>query len=402
MKIENVHSKAFTTGDISDVEFANAIDISIHDGIQGLQKTWEDAQSKSSISVYQRYGWIKEYLKATQSSRKITPFIAVGKFNGEVVFILPFAIKGSVIKRMKFIGGSHVNFNLGIFPSFYAPLMTKYTMRIVFKRIADLTPGIGYMKLCCQPAEWQSESNPLLHLPRQLSANPAFILNLEGGFDETLSRGNAKRKRKKFRQQCRMAEELGGYELVIPETENDINEIVSTFFKQKSERLKHLGISDVFSDENVNQFVNNMAQKSSNQNDPLLRLYALKVGNNILAVFGGGVFEGRLSGYFSSIDMNKHVSLSPGEMLLYLIVQDSCERGYTQMDLGAGEERYKKSWSSETIQMYDVIMPLSFTSLPIVTLRRLYGEFRRYCRTNHKIWNTYKKARLFKAKYLPF
>lgn len=401
MKIDNVHSKTFTTGDINDVEFANAIDISIHDGIQGLKEIWENVQSNSPISVYQRYGWIEEYLKATMLSNKIKPFIAVGKFNGEVVFILPFAITGKIIKRIQFIGGSHVNFNLGIFPSFYAPLMTKYTMRVIFKRIASLTPGMGYMKLCCQPTEWRNELNPLLHLPNQLSANPAFILNLEGGFDETLARGNAKRKRKKFRQQCRMAEGLGGYELVIPETESDIDKIVSIFFEQKSERLKRLGIPDVFSDESINQFVSSMARNSFDRNDPLLRLYALKVGDDIIAVFGGGVFEGRLSGYFSSIDMNKHVSLSPGEMLLYLVVQDSCERGYTQMDLGAGEERYKKSWSSEVIQMYDIIMPLSFVSLPIVTLRRLYGEFRRYCRTNQKIWGAFKKARLYKAKYLP-
>lgn len=386
---------------LTDTAFANAIELSVHDGINGIKDAWQAAQLNSPISVYQRYGWVEEFIKSSTYNDPIKPFIVLGKFNGEVVFILPFEIHGKYFRRIHFIGGSHVNFNMGIFPTYYAPLMTKLAVQKIFKRIANLAPGMGYMKLCCQPKEWRGETNPLLHLPNQLSAHPAFVLNLAGGFEETLSRGNAKRKHKKFRQQCRMAGNLGGYELVIPETAQEISEIVSIFFAQKSERLKHLGIFNVFSSKDVNNFVKNLAKPSNNQNEPLLRLYALKVGDDILAVFGGGVLNNRFSGYFSSIDIKKHTALSPGEMLLYLIVQDSCERGYTQLDLGAGSERYKKSWSSEIIDMHDVIFPLSITSIPIVTGRRILSGIHRYIRSNPRIWNGVKILRLLKAKYLP-
>lgn len=387
--------------ELSDLAFANAIEMSVHDGISGIKDAWHTAQSTSPISVYQRYGWVEQFINATKYNGPTKPFIVLGKFNGEVVFILPFEIRGKYIKRIHFIGGSHVNFNMGIFPTFYAPLMTKIAIREIFKRIANLTPGMGYMKLCCQPKEWRGEANPLLHLQNQIAAHPAFVINLEGGFDKTLERGNAKRKRKKFRQQSRMANELGGFELIIPETKNEIDEIVSIFFKQKSDRLKKLGISDVFSSKDINSFVKKLAHSAENSNEPLLRLYALKVGDEILAVFGGGVLENRLSGYFSSINTNKHTALSPGEMLLYLIVQDSCERGYSQLDLGAGAERYKHSWASEVIDMHDVIVPLSLTSIPIVAASRILGNTHRFIRSNPRLWNLVKNIRLLKAKYLP-
>ena len=386
---------------LKDAAFANAIELSVHDGIGGIKDAWHEAQLISPISVYQRYGWVEEFIKSTHENKPIKPFIVLGKFNGEVVFILPFEIRGKYIKRINFIGGRHVNFNMGLFPTYYAPLMTKLAMRTIFKRIANLTPGMGYMKLCGQPKGWRGEANPLLHMPNQLSPHPAFVLDLEGGFEKTLARGNAKRKHKKFRQQCRSAQALGGYELLIPQTEQEISNIVSIFFEQKSDRLKKLGISDVFSSKSVNKFVRNLAKPSNNTKEPLLRLFALKIDGEILAVFGGGVLDNRLSGYFSSIKMDQHAVSSPGEMLLYLIVQDCCERGYSQLDLGAGDERYKNSWSSEIIDMHDVIVPLSITSIPFVTLRRLSARAHRYIRNNPTAWKFVKNLRLYKAKYLP-
>lgn len=386
---------------LKDTEFANAIELSVHDGISGIKDLWHDAQTLSPISVYQRYGWIDEFIKSTHSDKAIKPFIVLGKFNGEVVFILPFEIRGKFIKRIHFIGGKHVNFNMGLFPTYYAPLMTKLAIRTIFKRIANLTPGMGYMRLCGQPIEWQGEANPLLHLPNQLSPHPAFVLDLEGGFEKTLARGNAKRKHKKFRQQCRAAEALGGYELLIPESEQEINDLANIFFEQKTERLKRLGIRDIFSSKSVNKFVKNLAQSSKNTKEPLLRLYGLKVDGEILAVFSGGVLDDRLSGYFSSISMSQHSVSSPGEMLLYLIVQDCCERGYTQLDLGAGDERYKNSWSSKIVNMHDVIVPLSVFSIPFVMLRRVSGRAHRFIRGNPTTWKIVKNLRVYKAKYLP-
>ena len=378
--------------------FVDSLDLSVHDRIESIQEEWLEAEKSSSISVYQRYGWIKKFL-VSGNSVSGQPFVIMGKYHGDVAFILPFAIEGKLLRRMQFIGGSHSNFNLGIFPARFAALMTPDMVSHIFRRIVKLTPGMGYIKLCCLPKGWRGTINPLLALRHQRSANPAFVLDLTGGFEATLARGNAKRKRKKFRQQCRMADALGGYEFIKAEGVETATRIIDIFFQQKSSRLKQLGIRDVFSDDWVYKFVTDLAVLSINESEPLLQLYALKVGGEIVAVFGGGVLRDRLSGYFSSIDIYNNPQLSPGEMLLYLVVEDACANGCHQIDLGAGDERYKHSWCSEKIEMYDVILPLSYTSMPIVTLRRVYGNFRRWVRDTPIIWQLYKRVRLLKAKF---
>lgn len=384
---------------LAPITFADAIDLAVHDRIESVKAEWQAMERLGLFSVYQRYDWAAAFME-TRREADGQPFIITGRYQDETVFILPCVIHGRVFRRLKFIGGSHVNFNLAIFSPEYGKLVTSESMTRLFRRIRQIVPGIGYMALCCQPVEWRGAKNPMIGLPHQRSANPAFVLDLEGGFSATLARGNAKRKRKKFRQQCRMAEGLGGYRLIKPDCRADIDRVIDIFFSQKSARLREQGIRDVFAEPEVRSFVGELANRSLLLDEPLLQLYALEVGGEILAIFGGGVLSGHLSGFFSSIDSRRHLELSPGEMLLYLVVEDACAAGYRQIDFGAGDERYKRSWSSETIDMVDIILPLNRAGMPLVTLRRIYGDLRRMLRESPAIWTAYKRMRRLRADLL--
>jgi len=386
--------------DTSVTAFANSIDLSVHDRIESLKTEWKAAESTASVSVYQRYEWVHAYLRSQEGKKTVQPFIVVGRYQGEIVFILPCQINGTIIRRLKFIGGSHVNFNMGIIPERYVGMMTQACFRIVFERVRHLVPGIGYLAFCCQPETWKGIANPVIGNAHQRSANPAFVLDLEGGFDETLARGNGKRKRKKFRQQLRQVEALGGYELVKPDNADQVVQTTDVFLRQKSKRLSEMGVRDVFADVCIREFLLDMALKSLEMKEPLLQLYALKIGDDIAAVFGAGIHSRHLSGYFSSMDIEKYSEISPGEMLLYLLVEDACKEGFKELDLGAGDERYKRSWSSQAVGMYDVYLAFNWLSVPIVTVRRKIADLRRAVRENERSWKFYKTMRQVANKHL--
>lgn len=382
------------------IALANSIDLALHDRIESLETEWRAAERESPVSVYQRYDWIAAYLEnRTQEAGQTC--IVHGSHGGETIFILPLAIHGRFVKKLTFIGGSHVNFNLGLFPARHASLARPEFVTAILKRLAGMLPGISCAALRRQPERWQDAANPLAKTERQRAANPAFVIDLSGGFEATLERGNAKRKRKKFRQQCRMAEEAGGYEFIKPQTVAEIDMVLAVFFDQKSQRMRELGIRDVFANDEERHFMRRLAIRSIGMKEPLLQLYALKVGGNIAAVFGAGAFDGCLSGYFSSIETDDFEALSPGGMLLWLIVEDACKAGYRQLDLGAGDERYKRSWASDVIEMYDVILPLTLAGHPVAALSRLTGAAHRRIRENPVYWERYKQFRRFKARLAP-
>ena len=380
--------------------FADEIDLSIHGSVQGLKEEWETLEKIAPVSVYQRFEWIETYLKEYGTPRGEQPFIAVGRHEGRIVFILPMSIHESWVRRLKFVGGSHVNFNIGLVAPEFADKLGPQCFDRIYRRLRRILPGVGYIALCCQPETWLGRPNPVRGAEAQRTGNPAYVLDLEGGFDATLDRGNAKRKRKKFRQQVRMAEEMGGHEFLMPRCLAEIEQIIDIFFEQKSRRLKELGIRDVFADHETKTFLKTLARKSIHADEPLLQIFALKVGEEIVAIFGGGSNNNRFSGYFSSIASGWE-KLSPGEMLLYLVVEELCRQDYIQMDLGAGDERYKRSWSSERIETYETLMPFNRMALPVIILRRLFGNLRRIVREDERYWSLYKDLRKLKAR-LPF
>jgi CelD/BcsL family acetyltransferase involved in cellulose biosynthesis len=351
------------------------------------------------VSVYQRYEWVATSLGTLECNEQRNAFIVTGRLDDEPAFLLPLSIRGRFMHELTWVGGSHVNFNMGLFSRRFLAAVAPGDMRRIMARVFRLVPGIGYVKLCCQPRQWKEIANPMEDLAHQPSINPAFIIHLDGGFEATLKRGNAKRKRKKFRHQCRVADEAGGYNLLVPDDIEGIDRALDAFFEQKSARLAEQGIANVFGSKRARDLIRGLAHHSIGMKEPLLRLHALEIGGEIRAVFGAGIHDEQMSGYFSSISTDELTAMSPGEMLLYLVVEMAAGEGLRAIDLGAGDERYKRSWCDERLDMFDVILPTSAAGLPFALFRRWLHTTKRAVREHPRLWGVVNRARRLRGKF---
>ncbi|MCB1465055.1 MAG: GNAT family N-acetyltransferase [Nitratireductor sp.] len=382
-------------------DLAERLDITVCDRIETVEGMWRELEAQGTVSVYQRYEWVSTSLETLECNERRNAFIVTGTLDGEPAFLLPLSIRGGLLHELTWVGGSHVNFNMGLFSKQFLSAVGPGDMRQIMKRVFRLVPGVGYVRLCCQPHLWKGISNPMEDLAHQPSINPAFIIHLDGGFDATLARGNAKRKRKKFRHQCRVAEEAGGYRLLIPEDADGIDRLLEAFFQQKSERLAEQGIANVFGSKRARDLIRGLALHSIGMREPLLRLHALEIGGEIRAVFGAGIHDQQMSGYFSSISTDDLSAISPGEMLLYLVVEKSADEDLRAIDLGAGDERYKRSWCDEQLDMFDVILPTNAFGMPIALFRRGLNAAKRMVRERPDLWNAVSRVRRLRRKFLP-
>lgn len=393
--------QAASVGRLRDTSISfEDLDIVVTDRASGLKDSWEALESISPVSIYQTYQWVDACLNTLEASGERQPMIITGSFNGELYFVLPLVVEGNIIRRLRWIGGKHTNLSMGMFHPDLIKNSHASDFEALFKRIGSLIPGIGFAKLCCQPMEWGGQSNPLLQLPYQESVHKAYFIDLKGGFDGVLNAGNGKRKRKKFRSQARQAEKAGGYRLVVATNVRESLKILEVFRNQKSKRFKKQGIQDVFSSDGTRQFLNRLAEAEKSEQTSCLELFALEIGGEIRAVFGGGRFGTHLSGYFSSISDDELNHISPGEMLLYLLVEYCAENDYKTIDLGCGDERYKRSWCQEQIILSDVILPLSKQAVPLVFAYKIWCALKRSIRSNDGIWNLVRKFRVKKASFL--
>ncbi|MCP4184898.1 MAG: GNAT family N-acetyltransferase [Hyphomicrobiales bacterium] len=380
---------------------SGSYELSFHNTINNLEAAWRELEQRSNVSIYQRFDWINSCLQTIGNGPNNQPLIVTAYQGGRLVLILPLSVSRGLIKTISWIGGSHSNFKLPLMDRDFASHISNTEIVQIFDEISQLFGGFGCISLCCMPGIWAGQANPMLALPHQKSTNQAFGSDLSGGFQNVLKRGNGKRKRKKFRWQSRVVESLGGTQFVEAGTRSEALEILSCFHLQKSKRLREQGIKDIFGGQKAQQFLKKIALNSHFMEEPLLKLFALKIDGEYRAICGGGVINQHFSTYFISFADDDLAHISPGEMLIYMLVEKLAESGFQSMDMGCGEERFKQSWCPETVEMFDAILPLSKTSIGYVWLYRGLLDIRRYLRQNSITWKHFKRVRVVFRKAFP-
>ncbi len=230
-------------------------------------------------------------------------------------------------------------------------------------------------------------------LPHIPGPNPFYELDLRQGLDSILDMGNGKRKRKLFRHQQRAAEKLGGYELVVPTDEAEIRATMDAFFHHKADRFKELGIKDIFADEKTREFLRALAVEPPQDGNQLLRLYVLKVGGEMRALYGEGILGSYCQSCINAVAYDEFSQHSPGEMVLYLMLERLIQDGFVKFDLGIGYERYKISWCKNSHELMETVYPLSKRAIPFCKYIQLVTWLKDSLKGNVFVWDQFKKIR---------
>ncbi len=385
------------SGDIADsvpTAVAGRISISVHHNLAEIETIWREFEQSGICSVYQRFDWISNWINTAGKAQDAEPHIVIGWLKDKPLFLFPFAsfCRGPFCV-VSWMGGSHSNFNMGIYQPDFLTNVRLDDMRSIFDHIVKVTRNIDAFELCCQPMSWQGHNNPLNFLARIASPNHAFSMQLGPSFDDVLAAHNAKKKRKKYRWQLRALEPFGGPKLICADTPDEIGRLLDASLQQIKVRLSKMGVVNVFEEDGIATFFSNMAQSSLNSSEPSLVIYGLEVDGKIRATFAGGGHKGRFSGCFTSISMDELTHTSPGDLLLHLVIEDCTKKGYSSFDLGRGEERYKSSWCNEVVPMFECFIPVSRKAIALTIYDRSKVTLKRLIKQNPQMWQFAKKVR---------
>lgn len=360
-----------------------------------IKDEWEALQASKTACIYQSYDWVNIACKTFES--KNTPFIVSGKDKSGLQFILPMVIEEGFIKTLRWIGGSHANICSGMYSKNFLEKADKNIIEETFKLISASLGGIVIANLNNQPLELSSRPNPLLHLPHQASVNIMYDIDLTLGMDGILDSGSGKRKRKLWRKQNRVAEKMGGFELVIPQTKEDITQALKEFKTFKAARFKDLGIKDIFAEDESINFLIQLAHQPMKDDIQQFRIFQLKIGGETRAIYAVGIFGDYCQAYVNAVKYDEFAEQSPGEMIMYAMLENLIEQGYKKLDMGVGNERYKRSWCPGQHDLFDTIRPMTPIAIPFNRLLQIKNNAKRYVRNNEKIWSIFKKLRKIKG-----
>ena len=369
----------------------------IFEDLASAEPLWRALEGGLS-TPYQRYDFLSVWQRHAGSAAGVTPCIVVG-FNaaGYPLFVWPFGRRRlGPWQVIEFLGGKHANFNMALWRCGIAGHINAADISAV---LASLAGYADLVWLCNQPLTWDGTTNPFALLAHQRAANFGLSGALNEDFEVLLRARTNSATRKKMRKKERALAELGIVVFEQAECPQRIRHVLDTFFKQKSARMRTVGITNAFAEPNVRRFIEAAATEYPLGGPPAIELYTLSVGSMVVAIMGGIVGGGRFCAMFNSIASGHYALQSPGEQLVLRLVRRCCERGLATFDLGIGEARYKSLFCGDAEPLFDSFLPLTAKGQLLGFALRLGAAAKRTVKQRRTLWALVGRLRRWRTRF---
>jgi CelD/BcsL family acetyltransferase involved in cellulose biosynthesis len=373
-----------------DVVEANRVArIDVFDNLQVVEPIWRALERDGALATpYQRYDWILSWQTHIGARNGITPFLVIGReFDGTPLFLWPLgARRVGPITIAGFLGGKHTNFNLALWRRDLAATISLAEINRIL-RLLKISSRLDLLVLTNQPKSWDGVPNPFLKLTHQASPSHGLRGRLASDFEALLRERLDRTARRKWRQKQAALAAHGPVRFWRVENVTEVRQVLDAFFTQKAQRMRELGLADIFSAPGTRDFIEAVATERLSQACPAIELYACTVGDEIVATYGGVVGGGRFCGVFNSMIRGELARKSPGQLLMINLVRMCCQRGLTQFDLGVGEARFKRLFCTELEPLFDTFRPLSARGALAALGYRLGYHLKGRIKSSPAIWD---------------
>ena len=379
---------------------ANGLTLELYDKMATLEAEWRALNQDSLNSPHHFYDWCKAWFETNPHPLAIV----ICRQNGRVQFILPLeVVKCRGVRVAQFMAGEFSNMNTGLTASAFRnkgvirdAKAFEASLTQVFSGTADLV-ALRDMRLC-----WRAACTPLEALAAVENRNLTFQLPLLGTMEATIAQVNAKRRRKKYRNQLRRFESMGGYDHVVASTPEERTEILDTFFRQMAVRFEALGLPDAFLETKTKAFFHALAQADHEGRQSPLRLHALRLkgehDGHICAVAGLTLNGDHVICQFGSIDETHVPDASPGEFLFWLMIEQCALEGYTTFDFGIGDQPYKRGWCPVITPQRDILLPVSVAGRAARLMELVRIQARAFIKRHRSLYTLAQRLRVMRQK----
>jgi CelD/BcsL family acetyltransferase involved in cellulose biosynthesis len=319
-------------------------------------RAWRELESFSTATAYQTRGFVLpwfDFIAPTNCSR----FLGVIGFDAQdrpaALLLLAVETRGP-FKLAMFPGGKHSNLNLPLLRPGFSLSPADARKMLDAAAASEVRPDV--FVLLNQPRFWNGEQNPFA-IAGRASPSAAYGATIGADAEAFLKRVDSKDTRKKLKSKAAKLAALGALTFERAADANRARTILSAFVEQKTLRFAQKHKDPGFSGVAIRGFLDALATGHGG-GAPSLDLYALRVGDRIVATYGGLPCGRAWHGLVNSFDPAPEIARSsPAELLLRHIIRDLSERGVQRFDLGVGESRYKSAITDETIELVDAVVP---------------------------------------------
>jgi CelD/BcsL family acetyltransferase involved in cellulose biosynthesis len=369
--------------------------VEIFNDMAMAEPAWRQLERDDTVKTpYQSFDLLASWQSHLGSQIGVTPFIVAGYDTADrPAFLLPLGTtRTGPVTIASFLGGKHVNFNLGLWRRDILQNFTADDIRALISRIAA-SHQIDILSLLNQPRSWEGITNPLALLPHQDSPSGSLRLTIDQKGEELIKQLLSPSVRSRLGGKRRKLQRLRGYQYVRATTPSDVKRLLDAFFPLKSAHMKIQALPDIFADPAHEAFLRDACTIGLAAGKPLIEIHALEGDGELLAFFAAINDGNRCSGMFNTYTMSDHSKQSPGVMLLIDLISDLADRDVRVFDLGVGEAKYKTAFCKEPEPLFDSYLPLTALGKLAAFTASASGRVKRQIKQSSFLWTMFQTLR---------
>jgi CelD/BcsL family acetyltransferase involved in cellulose biosynthesis len=340
-----------------------AIDkVEVFQDMAGAEPFWRRLEAGRALTTpYQRFDLLAAWQRHVGARAGLRPFIVIGFDSaGEPAFLWPFGRNElGPLAVVKFLGSKHANFNVGLWRRDIINTIGPDDIRGIFDRIVAGGHRVDLAALFSQPLSWEEFTNPLLLLPHQAAVDIGARQHLNSPADKVIADVLSASTRARLRSKERNLQKLAGYRYIQAASGADIDRLLDAFFALKATHMAAQGLTNVFGEPGVAEFLREACHKKRADGRPLIELHALEGGGEVLALFGTIADDYRFSSMFNTYTLGENSRYSPGLIMLVHLLTECVARGLRSFDMGVGRAHYKSIFCKEPEPLFDIFYPLT-------------------------------------------
>jgi CelD/BcsL family acetyltransferase involved in cellulose biosynthesis len=363
--------------------------VETHTSPDKISNDWKYLEEACPVSGYQARRWVEPWLRVVGRARNAESLFILARDREDspaLLFALSVANR-SGLRVAAYAGDRDSNVNMPLLrPDVPMDATALRSILVDGARQA----GVDAFALLNQPVEWRGVAHPLSALPGQPSPSFLHSTKLEESGEALLaSRMNADG-RKRMRWRLRKLEAFGPVSLLTARSPDEARLIIEGFRSQKKIRIDAMGAAGGFDVDLACAFM----EAAALSDEPGVELHALLVGERVAAVYCGVTHGGRFHAMVNSYAVEREIArASPGEIITTLLLQNLCDRGFAEFDLGVGEAEYKRSWCERKESLFDTFVGVSARGMAYCMAQKAKLRTKRIIKQSPWLWSLAQKVR---------
>ena len=380
---------------------ATDVALTVHDDLGAVAEEWRTFEHEAGCTAFQACAWHEAWQTHIGDPSGVRPAIVVGRRQGRLLFIMPFAVEsGRFVRRLVWHASDLCDYNTPLIARDFAREVDGPQFPPLFAAVCReiaARPGLAFdaVDLTKMPETVGDQPNPFMALATTLNPSGAHSTRLAATWDDFYTAKRSSATRRRDRTKRKRLGDLGEVRFVTAETDEDIARTLNVLIAQKSPAFNKMGVPDLFAKPGHRAFFHAVASDPSARD--LIHVSRLDVGPIPAAANLGLVLGGAYYHMLASYDAGPVSRFGPGAAHLQDLMAYAIDRGCHTFDFTIGDERYKREWSDRALLLHDhrcaATLKGSVATLPTAAVARV----KRVLKQTPFLWRAVRSGRAMVA-----